>query len=50
MGGGRLLIVLAPAAELTTHRAGVQQVVAEIKRVTGHRSVGWEEVRLCAGF
>jgi len=50
MGGGRLLIILAPMPEITTHRAGIQAVIAEIKRVTGHLSVGREEVRLCAGF
>lgn len=50
MGGGRLLIVLAPLEEITTHRAGIQAVIAEIKRVTGHLSVGWEEDRLCAAF
>jgi hypothetical protein len=50
MGGGRLLIILAPMNEITTHRAGIQAVIAEIKRVTGHLSVGWEEDRLCATF
>lgn len=50
MGGGRILIVLAPMTEIATHRAGIQAVIAEIKRVTGHLSVGWEEDHLCAGF
>lgn len=50
MGGGRLLIILAPLDEITTHREGIQAVIAEIKRVTGHLSVGWEEDRLCATF
>lgn len=50
MGGGRLLIVLAPMSEITTHRTGIQAVIAEIKRVTGHLSVGWEEDQLCAAF
>lgn len=50
MGGGRMLIVLAPMTEIATHRTGIQSVIAEIKRVTGHLSVGWEEARLCAGF
>lgn len=49
-GEGRLLIVLAPLPDIAAHRAGVQAVIAEIKRVTGHLSVGWEEDRLCAGF
>jgi hypothetical protein len=50
MGGGRLLIVLAPMSEIATHRAGIQSVIEEIKRVTGHLSVGREEDRLCATF
>lgn len=50
MGGGRLLIVLAPVSEMNEHRAGVRAVIQEIKRVTGHLSVGWEEDRLCAAF
>lgn len=50
MGGGRLLIVLAPMSEITTHRTGIQEVIAEIKRVTGHLAVGWEEDHLCAAF
>lgn len=50
IGPGRLLTVLAPLSEITTHRAGIQAVIAEIKRVTGHLSVGWEEARLCATF
>jgi hypothetical protein len=50
MGGGRLLIVLAPMHEIKAHRAGIQAVITEIKRVTGHLSVGLEEDRLCAAF
>jgi hypothetical protein len=50
MGGGRMLIVLAPMTEIAIHRTGIQAVIAEIKRVTGHLSVGWEEAHVCAGF
>jgi hypothetical protein len=49
-GGGRLLVVLAPASEVSAHREGIRSVIKEIKRVTGHLSVGWEEDRLCAAF
>ena len=50
MGAGRLLIVLAPASEVSAHREGIRSVIKEIKRVTGHLSVGWEEDSLCAAF
>lgn len=47
---GKTLVVLAPVTQTEQHRAAVRAVIAAIKRRFNHRSVGWEEDRLCAGF
>lgn len=47
---GKTLVVLAPVTEIEQHRAAVRAVISAIKQRFNHRSVGWEEDRLCAGF
>jgi hypothetical protein len=47
---GKTLVILAPVTETEQHRAAVRAVIAAFKQRFNHRSVGWEEDRLCAGF
>ena len=47
---GRMLVLLHPAADRDAFAAAVREVIAEIKQRYGHRSVLWEEARVCAAF
>jgi len=47
---GKTLVVLAPVTEIEQHRTAVRAVIAAFKQRFNHRSVGWEEDRVCAGF
>lgn len=49
-GIGRTLVVLAPVADSSAHRAGAVAVVNAIKSQYGHRVVIREETRVCAVF
>lgn len=46
-GIGRTMVVWAPVADSTAHRAGVDSVVAQIKDRYRHRVVFREEERVC---
>ena len=48
--GSRVLVLLHPLADRAGFAESVQRVIAEIKRRYGHRSVLWEEARVCAAF
>ena len=49
-GPGRTLVVLSPVSEAESHRSAVGAVIAEVKARYGHRSVLWEEGRVCVTF
>ncbi|HUR36370.1 MAG TPA: DUF3574 domain-containing protein [Terriglobales bacterium] len=47
---GQTMVMLAPVAELESHRAAVRIVIAEYKQRYQQQSVLWEEDRVCAAF
>lgn len=49
-GIGRTLLILAPLADSSAHRAGALAVVDAIKSRYGHQLVIREEARVCAQF
>ncbi len=47
---GRTIVILHPLAERDSFVEAVEMVIAEIKERFNHRSVLWEEARVCATF